>query len=141
MISTEETIHTGRDLVIGSENPGIDRTIVPSRGRTLEGQASAGASGRQPSGEALPSLILGEHDLPSEHAHAALSVVPLAAVVNTALSMRVRRVIASQANDPATTVSCRIVALETFKSMNERSPEYQQPWADRFPADSPCAEN
>ena len=113
------TIHSGRDHTSSVGNPGIDSTLVPRRGRTLESQAAAAVSARLHAGKSLPSLILGAHDLPSEHVCAALAVSPLAALVNTALPMRGRRLIASHINDPSSTVSRRVADLETLKSIDK----------------------
>ena len=107
-------------------------------GRTLASQAAAAASGRQPAGKAHPSLILGAHDLPPERVCATLAVSHLAALINTAIPIRIRNVISSQVNDPAATVKKRLSAMETLKSIDGKLQKYRQPWADRLPKNSPA---
>ena len=137
-IFSTETILSGRDQQTSETQPDINQSFVPSRGRTIEGVAAAAVSGRQPSGRALPSLVLGEHSIPSEHVTAALAVSPLASLINTALPMRARGVMAAQVNDPTTCVERRNNALETSNVANSKLQEYRTPWADRLPASSPA---
>ena len=96
-------------------NQTIDTSFVHSMERSIEGLAAAGAADRQPSGRDLPSLVLGAHDLPAEHVRAARALVPLAALVNTALSAQVRWVISSYVSNPQATVQRRLDAPATLK--------------------------
>ena len=65
---------------------------------------------------------------------------PLAALINTAILIRVRNVISTQVNDPAATITKRTSALETPKSIDAKLSKYRQPWADRLPVGSPARE-
>ena len=110
----------------------MDKSFVPSKGRNLEGQAAAGDSGRQPSGRALPSLVLGEHAFPSEHVAAARAVSPLDAPINTAIPAQVRRLISPHVANASATIQRRMEALATLKRADRKFPKYRPAWINQL---------
>ena len=82
--------------------------------------------------------MLGHHDLPPEHVQAARAVVPLAALINTALPGPIRRLISPQVSTPSTTIGRRFSALTALKEVHSNVSKYRSAWADRLPAGSPA---
>ena len=74
--------------------------FIPSKHRDVTQNAILGASQNQPSGKALPSLILGEWVTKHEHLQAARLVNPTADLINAALSQRTKLIIHQCANHP-----------------------------------------
>ena len=69
-----------------------------------------GASQNQPKGNALPSLIIGEQMLISEHIQAASCVNPTADLINRAIRPEIKRVVFSCLNAPERIIQKRAEA-------------------------------
>ena len=80
--------------------------FAPSRKRTLSGAIMAGASGSQPSGRALPSLISPTPSSPQEHLVAALELDPSAVLLDRAFAGDAKAAMFNCANAPKA-VLCR----------------------------------
>ena len=119
-------------------SPNPLENFVPSRGRDLAALAATGATGIQPPGKALPSIILGHHTLPSEHVNAALIANPIAALLNVALPPGVKRCCQRIVADPSGVVAARQHALSTLEAIVPSVAHLRERWASCLPAGSPA---
>ena len=94
--------------------------FVPSRKRDPLANAMMGASGKQPGGNALPSLIRGSPSSVAEHVAAASAVFPTAELITAALSNDVRSIAWKCAFSPDSVVSNRTTAIEYVSGLASR---------------------
>ena len=79
-----------------------------------------GGGGLQPSGRALPSIILGEHACAADHVAAARAAHPIASLVCVALDGPARVACSALATDPAGVVPRRGEAMAEFRALEDR---------------------
>ena len=115
-----------------------DDIFAPISGRALDAQASAGVSGRQPLGRALPSLIVGAPDSTAAHFRDASAASPSASLVNMAAPGLVNELISSTVRVPGAFLARRRAAMATFREVPEKLEPYRAGWSARLPADSPA---
>ena len=97
-----------------------------------------GASGVQPGGAALPSLVRGECSTPAEHVAAASGVFPVSELLVAALSDVERAGLPRCVRAPLEVVASRASALDLFRSWADKLEGNRQEWADSMPAGSPA---
>ena len=112
--------------------------FIPSRGRDPIATALTGATGSQPSGAALPSLIRGEVSVPAEHVVAAGRVNPTATLLTAALPPRTRAIAHRCVKSPDVVISDRNTALLELRTFSDRLAPFRQRWLTSLPADSPA---
>ena len=117
---------------------GIDDAFIPSRGRDLAENAAAGATGRQPAGHALPSMIVGEPKTPYRHVRAAQAVPKVAPLVNDAVPSAAHALISAISRGPAAVVTRRYRAVDASPKVSAKLEPYRKLWADALPVDSPA---
>ena len=112
-------------MVLGGE-PRKPKTIpdlpiawTPSRGREIDGLFAMAAAQSQPSGAALPSLIVGSPLSASQHFEAAASVRPFTLLLDRAVSPAVKDALARCARHPSMMVNHRKAALDAFTELSE----------------------
>ena len=133
------TPNGGAKVVIPT-GPVLGPNFAPSRGRRVSSLAATGVAGRQPTGRALPSLIVGAPDSVSAHVCAARAVSPVASLINLALPMRVRSLLSSHLSDAKGTVARRNNAVEVFRDISDKMAPYRVVWAAKLPEGSPARE-
>ena len=117
---------------------GLAQPFVPSRGRDLAAYAAAGVTGRQPTGRALPSLIVGEpHTHTGGACEVACAVSPLATLANAGVPGKANAVISSLARDPAAFRERRRRAILTFREVVAKMEPRRGRWANALPSESP----
>ena len=116
----------------------IGPTFIPSRGRDLRANSAMAVAGTQPSGRALPSLIVGPPTTPAEHVRAAMAVSPVASLINAAVPGGAKVVLAAIIRDPTTVAARREGAIATFREVCDTLEPYRARWAGALEADSPA---
>ena len=137
-VQTEIVINQCRDNNPIGNIPAAADTFTPSRGRDLKGMMFAGAAQNQPSGRALPSLILGEWHSPEDHVRAASHINPFAELINTALSPEIKNTVRFNATKPDETNQRRVNALSIFQKLADDLGPLKSRWSARLPEDSPA---
>ena len=112
--------------------------FVPSRKRNVTATATTAVGGCQPSGRALPSIILGVHSSAADHVAAARAAHPVASLLNVALDGPTRVACAALASDPGAVVAKRGVALAEFRSLADRLENARSVWFGRLDAWNPA---
>ena len=103
-----------RDIKTSIKVPGLPKDFVPSKGRSLPALAATAVAGAQPSGRALPSLLIGTPTTAAEHIRAAREVSPVASLITTAFPAAVRNLLSAHVSDPIGTNARRARAMGTF---------------------------
>lgn len=114
-----------RDICTSIKAPEWPKDFAPSKGRSLSALAATAVAGSQPSGRALPSLLIGTPTTAAEHVRAAREVSPIAPLITVAFPTAVRNFLSAHVSDPIGTNARRIRAMETFRSVNESLEPYR----------------
>ena len=112
--------------------------FFPSKNRHVYNNAISGAAQNQLSGNALPSLVLGDWATPQEHLNAARLVNPSADLINVALSEQVKSIISMCATDPTRTISKRADAIAQFHNFATTLGPLRARWTHTLPLGSPA---
>ena len=112
--------------------------FIPSRGRDIGGTLYAGAAQSQPTGRALPSLILGTWHSPEDHVRAASHINPYAELINTALTQQVKSTLLACATLPDEIKTRRNLALSSFEKLSNDLEPIRSRWAMKLPELSPA---
>ena len=115
-----------------------DTSFIPSRGRGLAANATQAVAGMQPTGRALPSIILGVHTAPDGHVRAALCAHPMGSLVNIEIDLESRGICRAIAADMAGTRRRRANAVATFRTISHRLSTYRRAWSSRLGVNSPA---
>ena len=131
------------EIEIGRDSTHVDfsktvENFTPSRGRDISGTVYAGAAQNQPTGRALPSLILGTWHSAEDHVRAASHINPYAELINTSLTQRVKSTLLACATRPDDTKTRRGVALASFEQLSVDLDPIRARWAAQLPAQSPA---
>ena len=108
--------------------------FVPSRKRNISATAATAVGGSQPSGRALPSIILGVHSCAGDHVAAARAAHPVASLLKVALDGPTRVACAALASDPGAVVAKRGVALDEFRALADRLEGARSVWCGKLDA-------
>ena len=127
-----------RDLIFDPSGPVLEKNPTPIEKRDLAALAATAVSGMQPSGRALPTLVVGAPSTSAEHISAACAASPLDSLINIAFPMRVKSLLSSHLSDPSGTVNRRARALGTFRDIDMKLPPYRKTWTDRPGPSSPA---
>ena len=131
--------HHRDDTTIDKASKGLClEDFFPSKHRDVLQNALFGAAQNQPSGRALPSLILGEWSTPAEHLKAAKLVNPTADLINAALDQRSKLIILNCAQKPDRVVEKRRAALDAFNRIASGLGPYRDRWTHAIPETSPA---
>ena len=110
--------------------------FYPSKNRNITNNAILGAAQNQPSGKALPSLVLGQWGNPADHLRAARLVNPTADLINVALAPNTKLAISDSASDPGKLVNRRTEALPIFLDTAASLDRHRSRWTRTLPGDS-----
>ena len=89
---------------------------------------NAGAAQNQPKGKAPPTLVIGEHDLISEHVRAASCVNPTADLANRALRPEIKRIAHLCISAPERVVQWRVEAMGYINSLSAKLDPERAKW-------------
>ena len=128
----------GRDSTINVDFSNIVMNFTPSRGREVSNLLKAGAAQNQPSGRALPSLIMGTWHNADDHVRAASHINPFAELINTSLSQDVKTTLLSCASRPNEIIKRRTDALTHFRKLPMDLEPARERWRERLPVLSPA---
>ena len=112
--------------------------FAPPKHRDVIQNAIYGASQNQPSGKALPTLILGQWETPKEHLEAAKRVNPTADLINVALTQKQKLIVINSTQNPESVVLKRMVALDAFRNFAQNLDPLRHRWARTLPDQSPA---
>ena len=114
----------------------IPKDFQPSRKRHLECVVKQAATGNQPSGGALPTLLRGEPQNLEEHRSAALALDPFAVLLERAISTEDKHAIAACAQEPDHVISKRFAAKAMLADVARKLEDKRTTWASELPENS-----
>ena len=100
--------------------------------------AASAVSGAQPTGRALPSLIIGKPASTSEPVRADCAAMPIASLISVACPSHVRDLLSPHVSNPAGIIARRSRALDTFRDIDSKLAPYRSKWADSLPGIFPA---
>ena len=130
-------------IEIGRDSTNVDfsktaKNFAPSRGRVISGTVYAGAAQNQPTGRALPSLILGTWHSAEDHVRAASHISPYAELINTALTRRIKSTLSACATRPGEIKTRRGLALSSSERLANDLEPIRARWTAQLPEQSPA---
>ena len=138
IVDKTEIMDQCRDSTINVDFSKSAENFTPSRGREIGGTIFAGAAQSQPTGRALPSLILGTWHSAEDHVRAASHINPYAELINTSLTQPIKSALLACATRPNETKIRRAEASTYFERLAFDLDPIRKRWTAQLPEKSPA---